>query len=452
MSEEGSPLIPDAVIPEGDETTRLRRWGYRRFRELFNGRQLLGLKTLAEEILGVEDDEVRFALSTVFSDFLRYQNMLCRYDTYALKCQDIFSVHGFPVGLIQCEAHLLGIPGIGSGGFRHFVAKYDRAKAYCEAPFETAVESGKKRVVPTPGERIEGAWVQDVGDPAAFHAPRSAYIASRSSRTLHLPPESLDAVLTDPPYFANVQYSELMDFCYHWLRRLVGKDFPEFNPASTRSPEEVMGNVTQGRGLAEFTEGLSEVFCAVAAALKRGAPFVFTYHHNSLDAYVPLIVAILDAGLVCSASLPCPAEMGASLHINGTSSATVDTIFVCRRTGTTRKSWLATDLKKLTAVVAEDVSALQAGGCTPTAGDALCLAYGHLARMAVWNLRGQWDADRPLEARMQRVKLTLRGLGSPEEITTAAQAALNPEHRRGAFGPLFEVGEPGDPWDDAISF
>ena len=34
------------------------------------------------------------ALATVFSDILHYQNMLCRYDTYALKCQDIFSVHG----------------------------------------------------------------------------------------------------------------------------------------------------------------------------------------------------------------------------------------------------------------------------------------------------------------------------------------------------------------------
>ncbi len=230
MFEDGSPLIPDDVIPAGDETTRLRRWGYHRFGELFNARQLLGLKTLAEEILHVEDDEIRLALSTVFSDFLRYQNMLCRYDTYALKCQDIFSVHGFPVGLIQCEANLLGIPRIGSGGFRHFVAKYDRAKAYCEAPFETVVEGGKRRVIQTPGERIEGVFVNGVDDPAAFRAPRSVYIAARSSRTLHLPPNSLDAVLTDPPYFANVQYSELMDFCYHWLRRLAGRRFQSLNP------------------------------------------------------------------------------------------------------------------------------------------------------------------------------------------------------------------------------
>ena len=73
----------------------------------------------------------------VVSDFLRYQNMLARYDTYALKCQDIFSVHGFPVGLVQCENNLLGIPKVGSGAFRHFIEKYRRAKLYCEQPFET---------------------------------------------------------------------------------------------------------------------------------------------------------------------------------------------------------------------------------------------------------------------------------------------------------------------------
>ena len=35
--------------------------------------------------------------------------MLCRYDTMALKSLDIFSVHGFPVGLVECESNILGI-------------------------------------------------------------------------------------------------------------------------------------------------------------------------------------------------------------------------------------------------------------------------------------------------------------------------------------------------------
>jgi hypothetical protein len=49
------------------------------------------------------DDKVRNALATNLSDLLRYQNMLCRYDTRALKSLDILSIHSFPVGLVQCE-------------------------------------------------------------------------------------------------------------------------------------------------------------------------------------------------------------------------------------------------------------------------------------------------------------------------------------------------------------
>ena len=50
---------------------------------------------------------------------------------------------------------------------------------------------------------------------------------------------SLDAVFTDPPYFGNVQYAELMDFCYVWLRRLAGEKVEAFERDSTRNPQEL---------------------------------------------------------------------------------------------------------------------------------------------------------------------------------------------------------------------
>src|SRR5207244_1565817 len=117
------------------------------YREMFNDRQLLGLGVLLREILIIGEQVEREALLTVFSDFLRYQNMLCRYDTYALKCQDIFSVHGFPVALVQCENNLLGHAKVGAGGFRHFVEKYIRAKDYCTHPYETSFTDGRKRKI-----------------------------------------------------------------------------------------------------------------------------------------------------------------------------------------------------------------------------------------------------------------------------------------------------------------
>jgi hypothetical protein len=309
-------FVPNDAIPPGDETGRLHRWGYRYYREMFNARQLLGLELSCRALSGETADSVRNALATNLSDLLRYQNMLCRYDTTALKSLDIFSVHGFPVGLVQCESNLLGLvngdgTNVGSGGWSNIIEKYGKAKAYCDQPFEVRYWGGRKTRIPIPGE-----WIGECRPNGA--AKRRVDLFCESSTATCLPPAVLDGVFTDPPYFGNVQYAELMDFCYVWLRRLAGAGEVAFARPSTRNPDELTGNQTMERGLDHFTDGLSAVFQQMANALKPGAPLVFTYHHNRLEAYYPVAVAILDARLTCSASLPCPGEMGASIHINGT--------------------------------------------------------------------------------------------------------------------------------------
>ena len=312
-------FAPSDQIPAGDETSRLHRWGYRYYRELFNSRQLLGLELSCRAISRIPDERVKNALATNLSDLLRYQNMLCRYDTMALKSLDVFSVHGFPIGLIQCESNLLGISNgnaggnVGSGGWSNIIEKYAKAKAYCEAPFEINQEHGRKIQIQVPGE-----WIGETRNGRGGGPDRKISLRCASATQAELEPNSLDVVLTDPPYFGNVQYAELMDFCYVWLRSLVGRDTPSFQSESTRNADELTGNVTMDRGLIHFTAGLSQVFCRMATALKHGSPLAFTYHHNTLEAYHPIAVALLDAGLTCTASIPCPAEMGASIHINNT--------------------------------------------------------------------------------------------------------------------------------------
>lgn len=408
------PFIPDQKIPNGDETRRLHRWGYRYYRDLFNDRQLLSLSTLLQHLCAVPEAPIRHALLTVFSDVLRYQNMLCRYDTYALKCQDLFAVHGFPVGLVQCENNLLGIPAQGAGGFRHFVEKYDRAKSYCEAPFETVFQGGSKHLIRTPGERIE-AHINPQG--LGGSRPR-AYLSARSAEEALLPPECLDAVLTDPPYFGNVQYAELMDFCYVWLRLALKEEFPEFVPLSTRSPQELTGNITEGRGLERFTEGLSRIFLRMAQALKPGAPLAFTYHHNDPEAYLPLQVAILDAGLTCTATLPCPAEMEASMHIHGTASSIIDTIFVCRAKRIESLGDPSCSAERsLRQCLETDVSALRQAGIRVTVGDLTCVALGHVSRLVIQDLQSSWRRGLPVSERLDWVRQQTRERWAKEGVS-----------------------------------
>ena len=430
--------VPDDSIPSGDETNRLHRWGYNRYREMFNARQLLGLELSAQMIARTNNERIRNSLATNLSDLLRYQNMLCRYDTMALKSLDIFSVHGFPVGLIQCESNFLGIvePNksicVGSGGWANIIEKFRKAKAYCDSPFEIRHRGGKKEIV-----SMKGEWIGDNPNGKQRAERRSVALHCNDAAQADLPPFSLDAVLTDPPYYGNVQYAELMDFCYVWLRRLILTEADAFANLSTRNPQELTGNEDMGRGLDHFAQGLSSVFQKMAMALKPGAPLAFTYHHNDIAAYHPLAVAILDAGLTCSASLPCPAEMRASIHINGTGSSIIDTVFVCRSTGTVPRKWVVDSIDRVAELANEDLAKLRLGNVKPTTGDMRCIVYGHLIRLAIWNLRKSWNKNADINKRLSAVSSWIVRFGGWAEIE---KRLLEPEDSfRGV--PLFTVRE-----------
>lgn len=422
-------FAPDDAIPKGDETERLHRWGYHRYRELFNSRQLLGLELSCRWIAKVKDTAVREALATNLSDLLRYQNMLCRYDIMALKSLDIFSVHGFPVGLVQCESNLIGIEGpsglpVGSGGWLNISEKFRKAKAYCSQPFEIRHDGKKKQEVP-----IDGEWIGTYRNGA--QPPEARVVNLRCADSSQMNGDvRYQAVFTDPPYFGNVQYAELMDFCYVWLRKLAGGNHPEFASPTTRNTAELTGNLNMGRDLAHFTEGLANTFRHAADRLDPGRPLAFTYHHNKLEAYIPLAVAILDAGLACSASLPCPAEMGASIHINGTSSSIIDTVFVCRKTGLVPRKWLAESPQQVAEIVTDEVDQLADAGLKATQGDIRCMVHGHLTRLAVWSLRGDWDTSLESSTKMDVVRQWLANFGGLEAVLGAMNESFQKASRK----------------------
>jgi adenine-specific DNA methylase len=415
-------FVPPETIPAGDESDRLHRWGYRRYRDLFHSRQLLGLELSAHFIASEKDERIRRALSTNLSDLLRYQNQLCRYDSMALKVLDIFSIHGFPVGLMHAEANLLGIlhpttkAPVGSGGWTNIIDKFFKAKSYCDEPFEI-------RSRQTTRVAMKDEWIGEFRNGVRAPEAREVKIFCKDAAKADVTDASLDAVFTDPPYFGNVQYAELMDFCYVWLRRLVPALDTAFAPISTRNADELTGNITLRRGIECFTSGLSAVYAKMARALKAGGPLAFTFHHNSLEAYGCIAVAILDSGLTCSASIPAPAEMGGSIHITGTGSSIIDTVFICRSTGRVRRASLAGDTVALAGVAQRDVDQLLLGGVKATPGDIRCIIAGHLTRLAIWHLRDQWETSAPISDRLERVTKWVSRFGAIEETVACMRTA-----------------------------
>lgn len=400
-----SPYWPDALIPRGVETERLLRWGYNQWTDLFNSRQLHSLGVLAARISAELDGPVKRALQTCFSDALRYQNMLCRYDRQALKPTDVFAVHGFPVPRVSCEPHPLGVRGSGSGGFRHMLAKYERAKRWCAAPYETVHDGRRLHRIPTPPEQLAPVLVDEAGQ---LRGAGDALLARASLQPGELADGSVDLVLTDPPYYANVQYAELMDFCYAWLRRLAPAT-AFFDVAQAKTDADAVGSATAaGVDLVEFTRRLSEVYVSAAQALRPGGAFIFTYHHNDPDAYAPLVVACADAGLVPTRVYACPSEMRASTHIHGRNAATIDAVFVLRKPplpDTAEPFGVSAGR-----FVAARVRALQAAGLAPTDADRVCLRHAHATAIALAALnRCGWDIGVPDDEKLARALDALAG-------------------------------------------
>jgi putative DNA methylase len=162
-------------------------------------------------------------------------------------------------------------------------------------------------------------------------------------------------------------------------------------------------------------------------------------------AYCPVAVAVLDAGLTCSASLPCPAEMGASIHISGTGSSIIDTVFVCRSTGSVPGKWLVDSIDGLVGLVKNDLGDLRAGSVEPTAGDMRCIAYGHMVRLAIWNLRKGWNKTAGISDRLSAVSSWLSSFGDWRDVEAklAEQGDLEDDL------PLFTMRETTEQYGDA---
>jgi hypothetical protein len=133
-------------------------------------------------------------------------------------------------------------------------------------------------------------------------------------------------------------------------------------------------------------------------------------------AYLPVAVAILDAGLTCSATLPSPAEMGASIHISGTGSSIIDTVFVCRSTGRVPRKWVVESASEIAALVESDLEKLLKANVKPSQGDKKCITYGHLIRLAVWSLREDWNENSATSYRLEKIEDWLRDFGGWPEV------------------------------------
>ena len=204
--------LPDLRLENGYNTRQAMGYGFRNWRDFFNDRQLLALGTLRAAIQRIGPPSARLALATLFSGVLEFNNLFASYKgegTGAVR--HMFSHHILKPERMPIEANVWGTPK-SSGSFSNlFRGRLLRAMDYRESPTEVHGKSGAARVCSLPFTGKLSAWPENgsVDD-------RSICLSCGDSADTRLPSGSIDLVVTDPPFFDNVHYSELADFFYAW--------------------------------------------------------------------------------------------------------------------------------------------------------------------------------------------------------------------------------------------
>ena len=155
----------------------------------------------------------------------------------------------------------------------------------------------------------------------------------------HIEDASIDAVVMDPPYGANVMYAELSDFFYVWLKRTAGHVFPElFRRNLTDKEHEAVANPAKFQGtkgaaaLAErdYQERMASIFAECRRVLKPDGIMTVMFTHKETSAWDALTKGLMEAGFVITASWPINTEAEGSLHIKDKAAANSTIFLVCR--------------------------------------------------------------------------------------------------------------------------
>lgn len=306
--------IPDRRIPtEGRSDHRLLSYGYTFYRELFNARQLLHLSYTAEAI-SQSDHAVREALAIAFSDHLTTNCMLTHYAFGWRRLAPLFSVRAYHHVSRPVEVNPW-MDGTGRGTFPNAVRQIQQAKAWLCHPRE-ALATGGFRSTPKLSGKVH-----------AERQTQASILQANSQRLAMLQDHECDLVLTDPPYFDNIAYSELSDFFLPWLQ-LLGI-IPVESASEAGLSESLTARKRDTDAMLRFQESLGESFREIARVLKPGGRCVFTYQHKTMLAWFALASALASTNLYPIQVFPLLGDGDTGLHKHEGNS-TWDAVFVLR--------------------------------------------------------------------------------------------------------------------------
>jgi adenine-specific DNA methylase len=312
--------VPDEEIPEGATTIvregvnydghDLFNHGYENWTDLFTDRQLLSLSKLLKSIDSVQSEDARDYLLLAFSDSLMFQSTFSIYNQLRNNMEGIFRMNGYIPQRDFVENNVWGAE-FGRGNFRNTWEKLLNGVEYANTPTDRYVSDG---------EMIESdGFAQPIGI--------DSEVKQGDMRELDIENE-YDAVITDPPYYDNIIYSELSDYFYVWQKILLEDEYPGFDREYTPRADSIVTNPFLDKTAEDFEHEMGQALEVINNALKDDGTLAFTYHHSDEESWGELLESLCENGFEVTATYPINSDL--NKFIEAREAVSFDIVIVAR--------------------------------------------------------------------------------------------------------------------------
>jgi hypothetical protein len=240
--------------------------GFIYFEDFFTPTNLtlnLGLRKIIVNLNMPENYRRFFRL--VFSSSIRDTNVMAfTNDGWQSGKPTTWSRHAYWIPSQFCEVNVL----------EAFTRAYQRSRA----SLTFTINSGLKA-------RVSTKWSAD--------SSHNAYVINGNLANSEIPENSVDAIITDPPYGSNVQYLELSHFWLPWNKDLYEIEDPAFDQEAISNRKK---NFEGAKDMVSYEENLYSVFQKSYHVLKPGGVLTLTFNNKDMGAWLALLISIFRSG------------------------------------------------------------------------------------------------------------------------------------------------------------
>jgi adenine-specific DNA methylase len=167
--------------------------------------------------------------------------------------------------------------------------------------------------------------------------PQPAAVARLRAQDQALPDDAANALITDPPYFAAIPYSDLSNVFFVWEREFFKVLHPDlYAPGLVEQEDEIIvTNANRGRDGAEKSPEFyrAEMVKALEAgrrAVRDDGIGVVVFADSRTDSWEAILGAVIDAGWTVTGSWPIDTELQTRTQAEGSASLQSSIHIACR--------------------------------------------------------------------------------------------------------------------------